>query len=326
MRPQNILLVRTDRIGEFILTTPAISAFRAGFPDAGITLAVSAASYEAAEGNPSVDSVIKLDPSKDLDSPFKMAGFIASLRKQRFGICAVFNPNKAVNIAVFLAGIPVRIGYDRKLGFLLNRAIEDRKYLCERHEVEYNLDIARAAGIDARPSRPVFTVSAEDERNAARIMRENGINEGERFIAVHPGTSNPEKLWPAERFGRLCAMIEKELGIKVALVGGQEERRVSLEVAGYSGIRLCDLTGKVGLKEFGSVMKMAKALVSCDSGPVHISAAVGTPVIALFGESRKGGSSQRWGPYGPGHSVISRPMVCDITVEEVFATAKGIDG
>lgn len=326
MKPQSILLIRTDRIGEFILTTPAISAFRAGFPDAMITLAVSAASYKAAEGNPYVDKITRLDPSRDLDSPAGMARFIVLLRKQRYGLCAVFNPNKAVNIAVFLAGIPVRIGYGRKLGFLLNRAIEDRKYLCEKHEVEYNLDIARAAGIDASPSGPVFTMGVEDERNAARIALEYGIREGERFVAVHPGTSNPEKLWPAERFGRLCAMIEKELGVKVALVGGVEEKPASIEVAKYSGTRLCDLTGKLGLKEFGSVMKRAKALVSCDSGPVHISAAIGTPVVALFGESRKGGSSVRWGPYGPGHSVISRPMVCDITVEEVFAAVKRING
>ncbi len=326
MKPQNILLIRTDRIGEFILTTPAISAFRAGFPDAKITLAVSAASYEAADGNPSVNAITRLDPSRDLGSAGGMTRFIASLRKQGFTICAVFNPNKAVNIAVFLAGIPVRIGYDRKLGFLLNRAIEDRKYLCEKHEVEYNLDIVRAAGIEARPSAPVFTVNAEDEMNAARVMAENGIREGEGFVAVHPGTSNPEKIWPAERFGRLCAMIERETRARAVLVGGQEERPVSLEVAGYSGKRLCDLTGKLGLKEFGSVLKRAKALVSCDSGPVHISAAVGTPVVVLFGESRKGGSSVRWGPYGRGHSVISRPMACDITVEEVFAAVKRING
>jgi len=326
LKPQNILLIRTDRIGEFILTTPAISAFRAGFPDARITLAVSEASYEAAEGNPSVDSIIKLDPQSDLDSPAKMARFIISLRKQRYEMCAVFNPNKAVNAAVFLAGIPVRIGYDRKLGFLLNRAIEDKKYLCEKHEVEYNLDIAKAAGIDAKPSRPVFTVSAEDEKAAARIVEENGIHAGEKFIAVHPGTSNPEKLWPAERFGRLCAMIENEAGASAVLVGGKEEKPISLEATKCSGKRLSDLTGKLGLKEFGSVLKKAKALISCDSGPVHISAAVGTPVIALFGESRKGGSSVRWGPYGRGHTVIGRPMVCDITVEEVFEAVKGING
>ncbi len=326
MKPKNILLIRTDRIGEFILTTPAISAFRAGFPDAVITLAVSAASYEAAEGNPSVNRIIKLDPKKDLDSPAKMAGSVVTLKKQGYGLCAVFNPNKALNIAVFLAGIPVRVGYDRKFGFLLNRAIKDRKFLCEKHEVEYNLDIARAAGIDASPSAPVFTVNAQDETGAARIARENGIRDGERFIAVHPGTSNPEKIWPSERFGRLCAMIEKELGAKVVLVGGQEEKPASLEVARHSGRPLCDLTGKLGLKGFGSLLKKAKALVSCDSGPVHISAAVGTPVVALFGESRKGGSSVRWGPYGRGHTVIGRPMVCDITVEEVFAAVKGMNG
>ena len=311
-------MIRTDRIGELILTTPAIRAFRKGFPDAGITLVVSPASYDAVDGNPSVDSMIKLDPSRDLDSPGKVMRFAASLRGQGYDLAVIFNPSKAMNASVFLAGIPRRIGYDRKWGFLLNKKLADRKGLCEKHEVEYNMDLARAAGIKDWASSPVFPVTAEDERRAGMIAEDNGIRPGERLIAVHAATSNPEKVWPAERFGQLCAMIEKDLKLRAVLVGGAEETAVSSEVMTASGMPLCDLTGKLSLKEFGALLRRSSLLVSCDSGPVHICAAVGTPVIALFGEAREGGSSKRWGPYGPGHTVIGRPMVRDITVDDVY--------
>lgn len=311
-------MIRTDRIGELILTTPAIRAFRKGFPDAEITLVVSPSSYDAVEGNPSVDSIIKLDPSRDLDSPVKVIRFAALLRGKGYGLAAIFNPGKAMNAAVFLAGIPRRIGYDRKWGFLLNNRLADRKGFCEKHEVEYNMDLARAAGIKDWASSPVFPVTGEDERMAGKIAEDNGIRPGERLIAVHAATSNPEKVWPAERFGRLCAMIEKDLKLRVVLVGGAEETAVSSEVMTASGMPLCDLTGKLSLKEFGALLRRSSLLVSCDSGPVHICAAVGTPVIVLFGEAREGGSSRRWGPYGPGHTVIGRPMVRDITVDDVY--------
>jgi ADP-heptose:LPS heptosyltransferase len=311
-----------DRIGELILTTPAIRAFRTGFPDAGITLAVKPSSYEAVEGNSSVDSILKLDPAKDLDSPGKLIKFIVSLRKSKYGLVAIFNPSKILNIAVFFAGIPRRIGYDRKWGFLLNKRLSDKKCLCEKHEVEYNLDLARAAGIGAQVTAPDFVITGADERRAEQIAEDNGIRPGERLVAVHAATSNPEKLWPAERFGRLCAMIEKGLKARVVLVGGPGETAISSEVIRTAGMPLCDFTGKLKLKELGALLKRSLILISCDSGPVHISAAVGTPVVALFGESREGGCSKRWGPYGPGHTVIGRPVVCDITVEDVYEAVK----
>ena len=322
MSPKNILLIRTDRIGELILTTPAIRAFRKGFPGARITLVVSPASYDAVAGNPSVDSIIKLDPSRDLDSPGKVVRFAALLRGQGYDLAAIFNPGKAMNVSVFLAGIPRRIGYDRKWGFLLNNRLADRKGLCEKHEVEYNMDLARAAGIKDWAAAPDFTVTEEDERRAEKTAEDNGIRPGERLIAVHAATSNPEKVWPAERFGRLCAMIEEGLKVRAVLVGGAEETAVSAEVITASGLPLCDLTGKLSLKEFGALLRRSSLLISCDSGPVHISAAVGTPVIALFGEAREGGSSRRWGPYGAGHTVIGRPTVRDITVEDVYDAAR----
>lgn len=318
MTPHNILLIRTDRIGELLLTTPAFNAVRHVFPEANITLLVKPSSYEVVEDNPSIDSILKLDTARDLDTFGKRLAFISLLRRSRFDLVVIFNPDKFFNIVAFLAGIPVRIGYNRKLGFLLTHRIEDRKHLCLKHEVDYNLELVELLGAGPAVKKLCFPVGRSEEDSVGKITSANGILAGERFVAVHPATSNPQKRWPAERFARLCELITQHFRLKVALVGGGDEMPVSEAVKAEAKVPLCDLTGKLGLKEFGSFLKRASLLISCDSGPVHIGAAVGVPVIALFGESRPGGSSRRWGPYGEGHIVIGKPRVLDITVEEVF--------
>ena len=316
LKPRGILLVRTDRIGELLLTTPAFGAIRESFPAAKITLIVKPSSSPVVEGNPCVDSIIKLDPGPDLNSLAKRLRFIRSLGRSGFDMAVIFNPNKFFNIASYLAGIPVRVGYDRKLGFLLTNAIEDRKYLCEKHEVEYNLDLAKAAGAGILSKKLCFPLAEADERAAEEILAQNGIAGG-AFVAVHPGTSDPEKLWPAERFARVCDKMIDMFEIKAVLVGGKEECDAAGEVKAKMRHEIPDLTGRLELKEFGALLKRSDLLISCDSGPVHIASAVGTPVVALFGEARPGGSSKRWGPYGEGNIVVGRPRVSDITVDEV---------
>ncbi|MDD4878944.1 MAG: glycosyltransferase family 9 protein [Candidatus Omnitrophica bacterium] len=320
--PRRILLVRTDRIGELLLTTPAFASMRASFPEAKITLAVKASSSPVVEGNPCIDSIIKLDPGCELDSLAKRLRFIRFLRRSGFDMAVIFNPSKFFNVAAFLAGIPARVGYDRKLGFLLTRVIKDEKYLCEKHEVEYNLDLAKAAGAGTLSKRLCFPLAGSDERAAEEILSQNGLAGG-GFVAVHPGTSNPEKLWPAGNFARVCDKMIDAYGVKAVLVGGEDERNAAAEVKAKMRNTAVDLTGRLALKEFGAFLKRSALLLSCDSGPVHIASAVGSPVAALFGESRPGGSSKRWGPYGEGHIVIGRPSVGDITVDDVFEAVSG---
>ncbi|MDD5072416.1 MAG: glycosyltransferase family 9 protein [Candidatus Omnitrophica bacterium] len=329
LKPRRILLVRTDRIGELLLTTPAFGSVRESFPGAKITLLVKPSSSPVVEGNPCFDSIVKLDPVPDLDSFAKRLRFIRFLRVSGFDMVVIFNPSKFFNVAAFLAGIPVRVGYDRKLGFLLTRSIEDKKYLCEKHEVEYNLDLAKAAGAVILSKKLCFPLAETDERAAAEILARNGITGG-GFAAVHPGTSNPEKLWPAERFAQVCDKMIDAFRIKAVLVGGEDERSAAAEVKSKMRNEVTDLTGKLALKESGALLKRSALLISCDSGPVHIASAMGTPVIALFGEARPGGSSKRWGPYGQGqspaaagHIVVGRRKVTDITVDNVFEAVSG---
>lgn len=316
---KNILLVRTDRIGELVLTTPALAAVRKHFPRSKITIVVNPSSAEAAEGAPFIDSIIKFDPKADYNNLFRRLAFSWSIKKSRFDLAVIFNPSKFFNILTFWAGIPGRVGYDRKWGFLLTRKIQDKKYLCDRHEVEYNLDLIGAIGIKAADKSPYFPLSSSAEERIGEILKENDMEKaGELLIAVHPSTSNPEKMWPLDRYAQICDRLLEEFKVKIVLIGGKEEQKIAGELKSKMRNPVLDLTGALSVKELGSLLKRCLFLISNDSGPVHISAALGTPTIVFFGEDRPGGSSRRWGPYGAGHLVIGKPKITDITVEEAY--------
>ncbi len=318
IQAKNILLIRTDRIGELVLTTPAFAAIRWHFPSARITAVVNPRSAEAIEGAPFVDSMIKFDPSGDNAGLPGRLSFFRAIKKPGFDLAVIFNPSKFFNILIFLAGIPVRLGYDRKAGFLLTHKIDDKKYLCDKHEVEYNLDLIGAIGVSALDKRPYFPLNASAEIKLNDMLKENGIEGKDLLIAVHPATSNPEKMWPPERFALICDRLLEEFKARIVLIGGKEEREAVGVVKSKMNNAVLDMAGALSVKELGSLLKRCLLLISNDSGPVHISAAVGTPAIVFFGEDRPGGSSLRWGPYGEGHLVIGKPKITDITAEEAY--------
>lgn len=324
-KPKNILLVRTDRIGEMVLTTPAIRAVRGFFPAARITFIASHYSSEIVEGSPFVDIVIKFDSVEVKNSFNEKLKFFLMIKKLNFDLAIIFNPSRFFNILTFFAGIRQRVGYNRKAGFLLTDRLKDKKSLCEKHEVDYNLDLIESIGIKAEDKSLYFPVDAFIEENLKKILSTKGVDFDDRVIAIHPATSNPEKMWPAERFASLCDRI---IGMRafaglvrpprVVLIGGQEERFISEKVKAAAKNPVIDLTGAFSIKELGAFLKNCVCLISNDSGPVHIAAAVGAPAAVFFGEERPGGSSKRWGPYGKTHLVVSGPKVADITVEEAY--------
>ncbi|MCX5715740.1 MAG: glycosyltransferase family 9 protein [Candidatus Omnitrophica bacterium] len=306
---KKILVIRTDRIGEVLLSTPVITALKEKFPDAEISVLVKPQVRELFEGNPYVSEILEHTETEE--------GFAAALRlkkmikPKKFDMAVIINPKRDYHLAVFLAGIPVRVGFDRKWGFLLTHKVEDTKYLAEKHEVEYNLDLARALGIEPKEKQPVFVIKEPD-----KFLEGRGP-----FAAIHPCTSNPKKQWPRENFARLGNMLAKK-GYNMVIVSGPQEADFARKVASMMENKPVDLAGKLSLKELGAVLKKCAFLVSSDSGPVHIAAAVGTRAVVLFGGRDPGSNPKRWKPYGKDHVVLKKDRVEDILPQEVFAAIK----
>lgn len=313
---KNILAIRTDRFGEFILTLPAVYALKEAFPESRLTLMAHPYSAELIRNNNLIDEIIPYEDRRfrGIRSTFRL---IRQLQDKGFDLAVVFNPKKKFHIITFLAGIPKRVGYGHKWGFLLTKKIKDLKYLGIKHEIEYNFDLLKAIGIDSDKKSPHIYIDKKEEGQALGVLAKCGINKETKIIVVHPWTSDPVKQWPVKYFIELVKRISGELGIRVLIIGGKEEVRKSKECFTNLGDNIINLTGETSLKESAVILKYAKLLVSGDSGPVHLACAVGIPVVAIFRNDIPGKSSRRWGPVSEASIVVEKNNLEDITVAEV---------
>jgi len=306
---KKILLVRNDRFGEFLLNIPAMSALKNVYPQARLILAVNPAVYELASAVECIDEVVVWNEQ-----------FRKGLRKQKFDACVVLNPTKEAHWACFWAGIPVRVGYDRKWGFLLTHKLKDTKYQGARHEVEYNFELVSLIGAGNSG-----IASSQKTLLAMTNIPVDNFDFLAGAVAIHPFTSDPVKQWPLERFKELARRIARELGVKVVMVG-KNDGIASAPMAprndeGKASPRndgIIDMVNKTYLVELAALLKHCSLLISCDSGPMHLAASVGTPVVALFRNDLPGKTAKRWGPRGEGHMVIESGNLADISVEDVF--------
>jgi heptosyltransferase-2 len=305
-----ILIVRTDRVGDVILSTPIIRALRAAYPDAYIAMMVSPYAAEAVEGNPFLDEAIIYDKDGKHKSWLRSAKFSRRLKKKRFDLALVLHPTNRVHLLTFFAGIKKRIGYNRKLGFLLTGRLEHKKQLGEKHESEYVLDFARYLGIEPEDKSLFMPVKEEARRWRDEFFSAQGIAVRDKLLAVHPGASCPSKLWPAERFAAAADALAEKYGFKVLIIAGPKDVAVADAMQAKMRFTSLNLAGKTSLSQLAAVLERCGLLISNDSGPVHVAAALGTPVVAVFGRSQKGLSPKRWGPLGGKSKVVQKNIGC----------------
>jgi len=307
---KRILIIRTDRIGDVLLSTPAIKAVRDYYSDAYIAMMVRPYAREIVEGNPHLDEVIIYDKFGKQKSWLDSAKFAMFLRKKRFDTAIILHPTNRVNIISFFAGIPSRIGYNRKFGFLLTQKINHDKQLGEKHESEYNFDILRLLGIETK-NKDMFIPLNKDAGNwAEEILGKNNISFKDLIIAVHPGASCPSKIWPLSRFSELANNLIEKYQAKIVVVSGKKDRELAEKVIESINGKVIDLSGKTSISQLASILKRCKLFISNDSGPVHVSSAVGTPVISIFGRNQPGLSPKRWGPLGEKDRYLHKDVGC----------------
>lgn len=319
---KKILVIRTDRFGEFILSLPVIRAIRKKIPSSYVCVMANSFTKELIEHNPDINDIIIYD-EKNMLGLLNTAKLLNDIKKREFDLVIILNPKKKFNILAFLAGIPIRLGYDRKWGFLLNHKIKDQKSLGQKHEIEYNLDLIRSVGIDCEDKKVDIFIQWEDDQFVSSILSGLSIQDTDKLLALHPWTSDPIKQWPMERFLTLAKRINSELGYKVVIIGGKQEVKDAEDFCRKNDF-LINLSGKFSLRQSAAFLKKCKALISNDSGPVHLACAVGVPVIAIFRNDLPAKSSKRWGPWIDKCVVVENKNIYDIDTELVFNKAKGV--
>ncbi|MDP3732673.1 MAG: lipopolysaccharide heptosyltransferase II [Candidatus Omnitrophota bacterium] len=307
---KRILIVRTDRIGDALLSTPVIKALRDSYPNAYIAAMVSPYAKDIVDGNPYLDGVIIYDKDGKHKSWRRSLKFSQNLKKKRFDLALVLHPTNRVHLVTFFAGIRRRIGYDRKLGFLLTDRIKHTKHLGQKHELEYALDLVRYLGIEPQDNALLMPIKPESERWVEELFKEEGIEKADRLLAIHPGASCPSKIWPNKRFADVADRFIAKYSFKALVLAGPKDIKLAQNVITHMRHPAINLAGKTSVSQLASILKRCALFISNDSGPVHIAVAVATPVISIFGRAQAGLSPKRWGPLGTKDRILHKEAGC----------------
>jgi len=308
---KNILIVRTDRIGDVVLTTPSIKALRQAFPGVRISILVTPATYDLVNGNPYVDEILKDDRLGGHKGLFGFLRLVREIRLKQFDLAIIFHTKRRYNLACYAAGIPCRLGYkNEKFGFLLTHPIKDIRALGEKHEAEYCMDVLKAIGIEKGDLDIFVPLQKEAEGWMVHWMQENNLKSNE-FIAVHPGASDPAKCWPAADFALLIDRLAERYALKIVLIGSSQTVSLAEDILRQARrqSQILNLTGKTSLAQTVSLLRRARLLISNDSGPVHVAAGVGTSVISLFMRDQPGINAGRWRPLGPKGFILEAKTI-----------------
>ena len=307
---KRILITRTDRLGDVVLSTPVIRLIRKKYPEAYVAFMVRPENRDVVRNNSHLNEIIIYDKYGAQKSFIDTLKFSLWLKKKKFDMAIALHPTNRVHLMMFIAGIPIRAGYDREMGYLLTEKIEHSKQEGIKHEIDYNFDLLEKIGIDIAGAdrHPYMGTSDDDKKMIDFTQKSYGINAN--IIALHPGASCRSKRWAPERFAAVADLLAERYGSDIIIVGGDETATLSNTIISAMKHKAVDLTGILLLGELAEFLSRCRILISNDSGPVHVSVAVNTPVVAIFGRNDPGLSPERWGPAGEKDMIIHKNAGC----------------
>lgn len=305
-----ILIRATNWVGDAIMSIPALSAMRTRWPEAEITILARPWVAELYHGQSFADRVMTLDTKSR--SPFAMEKAARSLRQEKFD-CAVLLQN-AFSAAwlVWRAQVPERIGYSRDgRGILLTKAVPvPRNGQISPHETFYYLELLRRAGwLESIPQVTQISFALSDgaaEAAEARLC-EKGMRRGVKRIALAPGAAyGSAKCWPPERFAAVSDALIDEFNADVILFGASSELEICRKIADRMQHRPVILAGQTSIGELPAFFSRCNLFIGNDSGAMHVAAAVGVPVVAVFGPTDQHGTA----PMTSQKRLVQHPVAC----------------
>ncbi len=290
---QHILVVRTDRIGDVILTLPIVTELRAQFPAANVSLLLREYTRGLADTQRGVDAVLIYDCGGKVKPFFEMLG---ELRRARIDAVVVAYPRFRIALLLWLAGISVRVGTAyRWYSFLFNARVYEHRKTVTKHEAEYNLSLLHALGCNVfSPPHVELVLTTEDVRVAEETQKTLSITNADRVVILHPGSGGSARNWKPEQFSALAVLLAAK-GLRVIVTGSEAERTLVESIVKHSNGAASSFISTLRLREFAAFIKTAKIFIANSTGPLHLAAVVGTPVIGFY-PPLKVMSPKRWGP------------------------------
>ena len=332
-----ILICRTDRIGDVILTLPVLTNLRLQYKNARIHFLGAEYSRKILEDNPYLDSYLVYEP-KGRHAGFNgLLQLVKELRAERYTAVLHVFPRFRISLAAFLAGIPLRAGVSSKwYSFLYNKQVKIHRSRVEKHELEYNLDLLKPLNVPVKDKTIKIWLNAKDNKFAADFFKKNKLMG--KVVAVHPGGASGSMFnWGLTRYAKLIDALTEKLKVKVLLIEGKGEEAITKDLFLRLRNRPPVLKGSADIRQLGAVLKKCAVLISKNTGTMHTAAAVQTPTISFFSPVYVI-SEKRWGPRGnigivlkpkmrnckkcTGETCIYHDCMETIKLEEVFEKVK----
>jgi lipopolysaccharide heptosyltransferase II len=328
---RSIVLIRPDHLGDILFSTPAIRHLREAFPQAHITYLAGPWSKAVIENNPNIDEIalcpfpgFTRQKKRSVFEPYvTLLQYAKQLRQKGFDLAIVLRSDHWWGaLLAYLAGIPRRVGYD--IAEVRPFLTDIVSYYPNRHEVEQNLALVEwVMGNKLQVTRTLleFNLAVEDKAFAEGYLAGHGVEGGNLLICIHPGAGAPVKLWKNEAWAQVADTLAQQHGAKVILTGSAEEAPLCRAIAEQMTTKPIVAAGETSLGELAAIMARCRLVLGVDSGPLHLTVAMDTPTVHLFGPV----DSRAFGPWGDParHIVVTSELDCipcnrlDYTLEEL---------
>lgn len=314
----NLLIVKLSALGDVVHTLPALNALRRAHPEAHISWLIEEAARELIEGHPALDRVI-VWPRRRFEQAFRSGRWWTAWRlfQETRRQVRQFPFDLAIDFqGLFKSGLwMAQARSRRKVGFGpgMQRSEGGHRFLTEKvpaismdvHALERGLKLVEAVGVPHGPVEFRLPIGDAARSAASEFLTRHAILPSDRLIVIHPSTRWATKLWFNDRFAAVADQLTVH-GSKVVFTGGPADAPSLDDIARQMSSPMIRADRLGGLQSLAALLDRADAMISTDTGPMHIAAAVDTPVVAIFGPT----SPQRTGPYGPQHIVLQASVPC----------------
>ncbi len=327
--PRNVLVIDFGQLGDVVLSLPALRAIRKRFPKAHIAVAVGKAGADVIDLSGDADETLVVDRVALRDgfiplSVFRVFKIVQDVRRRKFDFVIDLHSLSETNLLGFLSGAPKRL-YSRRPGRSLDYLANFRPRPPvetdhrKRHLIDRYLDVLIPLEVETPERVPRLTTRTADDASLDRILKKAKANAGAPLVGLFPGAGHPSRRWPLEQFASLADFLIRNDEVRVVVFVGPEERAYIKDIRQQfppSVVILDQLT----IPQLAAAQARLAAFVSNDTGPMHIAAAVGTPVVLLLDKR----APESYLPQGDCHRVIYSNVISDITVEEVYVATRAI--
>ena len=285
-----------------VLLTPALRALKNAYPESNLTLLLRSRVADLMETHPYVDTCIVDTKNRGLYR--SVTKLVRRIREAAFDVAVVLHPTSFRNALLpFLARVPIRVGTNVSgRGMLLTASCKDDTSV---HEVHRYLRVLRLLNINASPDFLEFWHTDADREMIQDLLSVEGVSSTDRLIALNLGTTWRTKQWDTTNFAAVIQQIAHLApDVRIVLTGSSNE--LALVEALPTSLPIINCVGKTSILQLGALLERCEVCLTCDSGPMHIAAAVGTPTVALFGPT----DPVRHRPYSNGHEVVEKSVSC----------------